>query len=1304
MELRPVSEIPDNNLKLNTEKGEQIDVRVNDADTVYTDAGLGKRLVGFDAAEVGKITETGGYYAGSRLGAAQTQVFPELMREYGFDKESKLGKDVFGRDLIDITNDKGESISSFLVEQGIVQPTKYTSDDDMARLSFQRMRTSMFGPSENATPIERARDVVESVLSEGSMIARPMANTVEEYQDYTSATSNMGLASQEDNIKRLTSRLQLTELTDEQRRTTEIQLQNAKQSFQTNLNLPKNLFLASIDGMSNADPYSKKGRALDLGLIAVKENAKNILQYLGDVVGSEGLIDYAKDWDDGLKREARVVDLNAGDRDITGGTITNWDDVERDVTNIFDFVGNSILAYGPQMGTMITGSIVGGAILGPAGASAVPMLMGIGDVYGEMPDDEKSVAVATAAGAAIGLIDKFGYSKGAIKASDLMTKDGLNTVAKKMASTDNISEEAAKALLHTSIKELGIASGRIVLAATTRELLAKKGVTQLIAEITKSGGREAATEAVQEAIQYSTIAGTTTVEFNYEDFYKRIKESAIIGGVLGSSLSVPGNMYSRSDYNRQINIFGGNDSEVLTDVTRKELAARARNNGKLDDLDLAAKLRGYNNNNSSGSKGLKDLMLPGQAKPTILKGLVSTVKNATFFSSTRNNVIRDYFNYVGGEEIASLIDAPMARGIIGGLSPFKRYHQLANYVASLLPADSIKRDLFKTINNKEIGARVLSSIRNGTKDDSSDAYRLELRKVAEELSTELIGLKHNEGWVLAELARDKDFFINNLLVDTNTVKSNVNEFVDAIMDTNFKLDRGEVTDLANRISNNMTMKEITELKELGLLNSSVLSKYKTTDIENNAARMIELISRSSVRNATFGANGENLAAGVQKMLKAKEITAEQASELSANLIDLMAAWDGDLKQVETPFIRGAQDNAAFVATMVYMDTSLFANLSEIFIASIGLKPADMTKYFGKASKEFALDVYSKITQLGSKLTNDKIKSRNEEDVIGEDYNTLTEVTGHYGKTSDIGYNIGANINSQSKRNMSKLLFKFNLIESATNSVRAARGSFALDEFNSMLSIIAESPKENVYTQWARDRLNYYRMDVDTLLEVYKAAATVDPDSINMDSPLGIRLKAQLKAGVTNFIDEFSSRPEPGSTAKVFDDNRFNLFTQFQKFTWHFTSNVIPQLWKMYIKRGPPEYTYSAFAAIAGSMLMAYAGLSLKSAMRGDEEEENKKSFEEKSLKAFNYSLGQAPMDVIDKLFNIVETNPDGSFKRNTVEDIVGQSPSLSLFKNTAKDIYKVATREDDERNKSNLIRRVPVFGEIPAIRDYYERN
>lgn len=1302
MELRPVSEI-DDKLKLNTEEGEQIDVGVNDADTVYTDAGLHKRIVGYDAAEVGKITETGGYFAGSRLGAAQTQVFPELMREYGFDKEAKLGKDVFGRDLINITNDKGENLSSFLVEQGIVLPTKYTSNDDMARLSFQRMRTSMFGPSENATPVERARDVVESLLSEGEMVARPMANTVEEYQDYTSATSNMGLASQEDNIKRLMSRLELPELTDEQRRTTEIQLQNAKQSFQTNLNLPKNLYLASIEGLSNSDNYSKKGRALDLGLIAVKENAKNILEYLGDAFDSDSMVDYAKDWEKDLKRESRVVDLNAGDRDITGGTITNWDDVEADATKIFDFVGNSILAYGPQMATMITGSLAGGIVAGPAGASVVPMLMGIGDVYGEMPDDEKSVSVATAAGVAIGLIDKFGFSKGAIKASDLMTKEGLNSVAKKLSFTNNIPLESAKQVLHKSIKDLGSDYAKVVLMTTRKQLLAKKGITQLVKEITKSGGKESATEAVQEAIQYSTIAGTTTVEFNYEDFYKRIKESAIVGGVLGSAMSLPKDFYGRSDYNRQINIFGGIDSKTLTNVARKEQAARKRNNGKIDDLQLAARLRGWSS--KKGAKGLKDLMQPNQKKPGVFKSIGEALKNGTFFSSTRDNVVRDYFDYVGGEEIASLIDAPMSRGIIGGLSPFKRYHQLANYVASLLPADATKRKLFNTINNKEIGARVLSSIRNGTGDASSNAYRSELNKVSNELIEQLVALKHNEGWVLNALQTDKDFFINNMLVDTNLVRANTTEFVDAVMATNSNLDRNQINDLANRISDNMTMKEITELRDLGLLKSTAINKYKTTDIENNAARMIELISRSAVRNATFGANGENLAAGVQKMLDAKQITPEQASDLAANLVDLMSAWDGELRQIETPFIKGAQENAAFIATMVYMDTSLFANLAEIFTGSIGLSKGDMVKYFGKTSKNFVMDVYAKITQLGSKITGDRIKSRREEDVVGEDYDVLTKVTGHYGKTSDIGYNVGANINSQSKRNMSKLMFKFNLIESATNSVRAARGAFAVDEFNNLLSIIAESPKENEYTQWARDRLNYYRMDVDTLLEVYYAAGnTIDLDSIIPGSVMGDKLIAQLKSGVTNFIDEFSSRPEPGSTAKVFDDNRFNLFTQFQKFTWHFTSNVIPQLWKMYIRRGPPEYTYSAFAALATSFLMAYAGMHLKAAMRGDEEEEERKSFEEKALKAFNYSIGQAPMDVIDKLFNVVETNPDGSFKRDIIDNVIGQSPSLSLFKNTGKDIYKIATREDDERNKSNLIRRIPVFGEIPAVRDYYKRD
>ena len=134
---------------------------------------------------------------------------------------------------------------------------------------------------------------------------------------------------------------------------------------------------------------------------------------------------------------------------------------------------------------------------------------------------------------------------------------------------------------------------------------------------------------------------------------------------------------------------------------------------------------------------------------------------------------------------------------------------MANFVASMLPSDAMKRSLFNTINNKEIGASVLNSFRNNIADPKAEAYRDHLRGVADQLSDQLVSLGHNEGWVLGELQTDKDFFINNLLVDTNLVRTNPNEFIDAVMNTNPKLDRDQISDLAKRIGDNMTFKEIT---------------------------------------------------------------------------------------------------------------------------------------------------------------------------------------------------------------------------------------------------------------------------------------------------------------------------------------------------------------------------------------------------------------------------------------------------------------------------------------------------------------
>jgi len=1300
--------------KFTTPDGD-ITASLHDADTLYTDDGTGIRFGGgVDAAETDKFTEVGGYAAGSLLGNTQARAVQSIISDYSH--LPSFTKGAYNRQVAEPTNPlTGRTISRDMIVNDIVPANAWTSEEDMRARAIERFSQRM-NPDAPPTKLSEARKMVEETLRAGTVIPRQMANTVEDYQDYVGSTSFKGLAQQEAVIGELEQRLLSPKINDAQRAEVALQLAKAKEAYQQNLNAPKNIYMGSIEGHNMRGQYgtmAEFGRAGSLGLLAVQENAANMLQYLGDAADYKPLEEYGKTMKTDTQRDQRLVDLRAGDVDPTGGTVTRLSDVEEDPSKIFKFMGTTLLTQGPLMGAMIGGSVAGGALLGGVGSLVAPMMIGIGDVYGEMPDDEKQVLAAGAIGAAIGLVDRFGFSKGSIKPMDLINKSGRDKVISKIATLHTGGDIVkARSMLNTEMRSLGKEYAIVAKNVVAEQLVARKGISDILYSITKSSGKEASTETLQEAMQALGIASVTSVDVDYSKLYERVKEAAVAGGLLGGALDVGPAMYSRSIFNQQLNQLSGVETNKRTDNSLMAQEERARHGGRMiDDIQLADSLKydpAKGNDSSRDStnrlKPLESLIQPGD-KSSLVSDAVSLTTEGGLFSSSSDNAVRPYVQFQGGRELGGLIDAKIVRGVYGGLSPFKRIHMIANSLMSMLPTHSGKRNLFGTDNSKEIGTILMGSLAGTNPNQGAIQYRDKLNEMGRELAGHLRTLSktNDTGWDPSTIA-SPDFFLNNQIMDPVLVSANTDEFVNLLAKhwkmaqvAGYSPNTSFFRDLTERIKDNLTHREVRDLMDLGVMSNPAFDKFKSKDVEQNVVRMIEAISRGAVRNSIFGPKGEVLARAIYKMLDAGEITKEQASKLALDMQQHMENFDGNLGKLKSPLAKATQDNLTFLSLMSYMDTSLFANLGELVFGALGLPANQVPKYFGKVAKVFAGDVFAKVTQLGSKLTKGTVNAKSEIELSDDIY--LLSQTGHYGHMNDIAFNVGANITTQSKRNMSAIMFKINLVESATNAARAVRASFAHDAFNQLTAIIAESPNDNNLTRWARDRLQYYRIDPDEMVRIYKQIGDISLEKVNElaeGDPLFKVLRKQLGEGTVNFIDEFSSRPEPGSTPKLLSDHRFMLFTQFKKFTYHVSANIVPHLWGMYIKRGDAQLTYSAFSMAIMAFAVAYAGMYLKAMFRGEEGDDDK-LLARRMKQAFDYSWGQAPSDLASTIGTA--TKPGASVP----DTIIRLSPAANLARNIIKDTYK-ATVDSDEKAKMAMIKRIPAFGEVPAVRQYFEKE
>ena len=152
------------------------DLSFYDADTLTNKKGDLFRLRGFDAPEVEKTT-AGGHSLGEAGGELSTEVLAGLANKQGYtnmkpiigpDGKPSIGK--FGRPLVDLFNEAGESFSDQVLKSGIADPSKYTSEvQNVSALLGQneRQRAALAGEPKDEWD-QAAAKIEQGALQEGA--------------------------------------------------------------------------------------------------------------------------------------------------------------------------------------------------------------------------------------------------------------------------------------------------------------------------------------------------------------------------------------------------------------------------------------------------------------------------------------------------------------------------------------------------------------------------------------------------------------------------------------------------------------------------------------------------------------------------------------------------------------------------------------------------------------------------------------------------------------------------------------------------------------------------------------------------------------------------------------------------------------------------------------------------------------------------------------------------------------------------------------------------------------------------------
>ena len=180
-----------------------------DADTLQDDEGNRFRLQGIDAGEVEKVID-GKHKLGTAGGAETTDVIRGLANEQGFtnvvpqfDEKGQPVYDRFGRIISDLTNDKGESFRTKLLEAGAFDVNKYTTQQDIAARDIaeaRRNRDTLSGDyTENAFDIA-AQQIEDAELADGAKTLGFKRTALNEAELAAAKAAGLGHIYQQDSV------------------------------------------------------------------------------------------------------------------------------------------------------------------------------------------------------------------------------------------------------------------------------------------------------------------------------------------------------------------------------------------------------------------------------------------------------------------------------------------------------------------------------------------------------------------------------------------------------------------------------------------------------------------------------------------------------------------------------------------------------------------------------------------------------------------------------------------------------------------------------------------------------------------------------------------------------------------------------------------------------------------------------------------------------------------------------------------------------------------------------------------------
>ena len=1328
------------------------------------------RIPYYDAGEIGRIGKDNELYLGEYGASTQSKIIHDIIKREGFNTLVDTGetskREGDDRPLKDLVNAQGVTLSNYLHSERVVDTSRWMTQEQEALRAFGDLSDQIFKVKNEATPIDRARAVMDNLMGDSALI--PVFGTDEQVL----RGSNLESKFYQSVLNDLNNRIK-KETDPEKRAELEEELAINRQQLTVSLNTkPKALFMYN----DFRKTPNKVGFLQELensgwkSMYMLENTLAGFSNWVGDVIDA--------DEDNYWVSDEWVADSE--ERLRTAGYTTDMWSV-RNPLDASRFFASTVIQYGPQLAAITGAASAGFAVGGPVGmvlaGGTAGLIMAISEVYQGMAEETKDPLYALGIAMPIALLDVIGGKRVANigapflePGTNLFTKEGRAKIKdlilkEKLYRPDGKTPTDKQLEKFMNRKTLDIlnAAGIDLAQAARDKLIAKNTLRDLGSEIVKRAGTEGLTEALQEAVKDVGLAdpgglwGRTGEKQlkgwdDTEELLWNMLESGTIGAVVGGTYSAPGILKEQKNRDRWFfeNLPEDKREGDLYLESRINDAMIKENGEKYDTTEIVGE----------AFKDISESMKGpgGSPRPTLSKmarGAENTGKFAEIRSLTKNpgRAIRAYKDFLNGyledpasgkvrKNLAKIADLFGAIRSSVGLTVPQDQKQLASNWMSMIPSKTDLKKIFKVRDTREI-FKLLQNPEAITNPEVKQAALFVRQKilaplgeaVKSEIKARNIDQKRLGNFNLTLLERGQ-YFIRPNYIDPRRIDE---KFRMLLKNAKWKQPAfGEnpgvwenftddyIDDLVRKIeTGHLPILDKMALQQAGVFTNEEFLPYVSEDFYDTLQSSLNSLAQDVGVLGGFGVDGEVIGHYLNKAVQEGEISKEKRTELAQMSLDYINMVQGSYRNIKSPTIRWAQENAMFASTLVFMDSNLAANTVEAVNGVIGMEGKWFWKYTKPLFRTYFKSLYSDITALADAVTFRKFNLEKEKRRLGdEDFNRLVLMGAI---RSDIAYLEGANTNSKKYKTANTVFYRFNQVEGTTMAFRSARSALAWEDIIKMMALV-EQDAELGYTtnagRWARDRLNYYRVDYQRIRPILNRLADTGLDFTNsiptydelkaVLSPKDLEtLRKQYRIGMTNYTDEFSVRPEPGSVPRILEDPALRLFTQFKRFIAHFTANNIRQTWRLYIRRGPPGMSYGTFKALMFAYLTAYFSMLMKDFIvygekapwLDDEDEEEPRWLNTSTWRAAKYSgWTGTPSMILDAIERNYQNQRNMDPFQNLYDSIVGESPALNLISDYIFEprdpLYNLRSAEGF---KKRVARTLPFVGDIKPAREYAEK-